>query len=131
MSFERQFNYQQQENKEIIASLIDDGSDPDAIYVMEHHISYHDKSQIDAVSQVYFKAGYEVQEIEELMLDDGARVYGFDIVIEQPLELDRINEDCRQLMLIAIEHDVQYDGWGTYFMGESDEGDFDEEEADF
>ena len=102
MSFERQFNYQKQENKDIIKSLIDDGSDPDAIYVMEHHISCHEKSCIDEVSQAYFKAGYEVQDMEELILDDGAKVYGVDVVIEQTLQLDRINADCEQLMQILI-----------------------------
>lgn len=131
MSFERQFNYQQQENKDIITSLIEDGSDPDAIYVMEHHLSCHDKLRIEAVCQAYFKAGYEVQEMEELMLDDGAKVYGFDVVIEQILQVDRINEDCKQLMQIAMEHDVQYDGWGTYFINASDEDDFDDVEEDF
>lgn len=32
----------QQETREIIDDLLNDGSDPNALYIIEHHISHHD-----------------------------------------------------------------------------------------
>ena len=75
MSFERQLNYQKQENQEIVAALIEDGSDPDALYVIEHHFSCHDFDTLEQAAIALFKKGYEVEDAEELQLDDGAKVF--------------------------------------------------------
>ncbi len=32
----------QAETREIITDLLNDGSDPDALYIIEHHIAHHD-----------------------------------------------------------------------------------------
>ena len=116
MSFERQLNYQKQENQEIVAALIEDGSDPDALYIMEHHFSCHDFDTLEQAAVALFKQGYEVEDAEELQLDDGAKVFCCDVIIEQELDVARLDEDCEKLMRLAESLSIQYDGWGTYFI---------------
>ena len=36
------FNELQEETREIITDLLNDGSDPDALYIIEHHIAHYD-----------------------------------------------------------------------------------------
>jgi regulator of RNase E activity RraB len=116
MSFESELAYQKQENEEIVASLIEDGSDPEALYVMEHHFSSPNFDTLEQAAVAFFKKGFEVDDAEEMLLDDGAKIFCCDVVIEQALDVERINADCEALMLLAQENKIQYDGWGTYFV---------------
>tara|TARA_B100001094_G_scaffold332380_1_gene404191 strand:- start:6828 stop:7208 length:381 start_codon:yes stop_codon:yes gene_type:complete len=120
MSFERQLNYQKQENQEIVAALIEDGSDPDALYIVEHHFSCHDFDLLEQAAVALFKQGYEVEDAEELQLDDGAKVFCCDVIIEQELDVARLDEDCEKLMRLAESLSIHYDGWGTYFVDMND-----------
>ena len=36
------FNELQEETREIITDLLNDGSDPGALYIIEHHIAHYD-----------------------------------------------------------------------------------------
>ena len=50
------FNELQEETREIITDLLNDGSDPDALYIIEHHIAHYDfASTFSALKEV----GYE------------------------------------------------------------------------
>ena len=60
----------QAETREIIADLLNDGSDPDALYIIEHHIAHHDFDLLEKIAVDAFKAGYEVSEAEEFEDDD-------------------------------------------------------------
>ncbi|WP_241630677.1 ribonuclease E inhibitor RraB, partial [Rosenbergiella nectarea] len=84
-----------------------------------------------------FKAGYEVTEPEELELEDGTTVMCVDIISESALKAELIDAQVVQLVAIAGKHNVDYDGWGTYFEDpdaqdedgdESDEHDIDEDD---
>ena len=74
-----------------------------------------------------FKAGFEVTDAEELMLDDGETIFCFDAVVERKLDIEKLNADADALLKIADKHDVTYDGWGTYFEPR-EEGEYEEEE---
>ena len=65
----------QAETREIIADLLNDGSDPDALYIIEHHIAHHDFDLLEKIAVDAFKAGYEVSEAEEFKDDDGKNKY--------------------------------------------------------
>ena len=54
----------QNETREIITDLLNDGSDPDALYIIEHHISHHNFDLLEKIAMEAFKAGYEVSEAE-------------------------------------------------------------------
>jgi regulator of RNase E activity RraB len=59
-----------------------------------------------------------VTDAEELILDDGETVFCFDAIVEKKLDVTVFNADSDKLIAIADKHKVDYDGWGTYFIGE-------------
>ncbi|MEI8608682.1 ribonuclease E inhibitor B [Enterovibrio norvegicus] len=127
MSYADIIEEQKAETREIIAALLDDGSDPDALYTIEHHLSADSFAELETAAVEAFKLGFEVFEAEELELEDGSTVVCFDAVMETALDAERIDEQVEKLVALAEKNKIDYDGWGTYF--ESDEED-DEEEGD-
>lgn len=110
-------------NQETIDALIEDGSEADAQYTIEHHLASNDFDKLEKAAVDAFKAGFEVSDAEELILDDGGMIFCFDAVIERKLERPALDKDVENLLVIADKHDVHYDGWGTYFMPRDDEAD--------
>ena len=43
------FNELQEETREIITDLLNDGSDPDALYIIEHHIAHYDFDTLEKI----------------------------------------------------------------------------------
>ncbi|VEI46984.1 RNase E inhibitor protein [Actinobacillus equuli] len=41
------FNELRQETDEIIENLLKDGSDPDALYIIEHHVAHRDFDKLE------------------------------------------------------------------------------------
>lgn len=99
----------------IIDELLEDGSDPDSLHTIEHHFSGDDFDTLEKAAVAAFKKGFDVTEAEEYELEDGSRILGFDVIVEQPLEDELILEDVEKLVVFAKENNVEYDGWGTYF----------------
>ena len=110
-------------NQETIEALLEDGSEADADYTIEHHFASSDFDKLEKAAVDAFKAGFEVTDAEELMLDDGGTVFCFDAIIESKLEQVQLDKDTDALLKIADKQDVQYDGWGTYFMPRGDDED--------
>lgn len=128
MSIERLLKAQQEETRDIVQSLLDDGSDPDAEYMIEHHFSSTNFDRLEKAAVDAFKLGFEVTDAEELELDDGSVILCFDAIANHALDVDLIDKACEQLINLAAKQKVDYDGWGTYFMG--DDEDFDDDEDD-
>ena len=126
----QELDQQKADTREIIDALIADGSDPDALYEIEHHFSGDRIEDVEPAMLAAFKLGYEVYEAEEMEMEDGTPVVCFDIVIEMALNEDRINEQAEQLMKLADEHNIYYDGWGTYFAGDEDDEDAEYEDEE-
>lgn len=125
MSYADIIEEQKAETREIIEALLEDGSDPDALYTIEHHLSADSFAELEGAAVEAFKMGFEVLEAEELELEDGGTVICFDAVMESALDADRIDEQVEKLVKLAEKFNIDYDGWGTYF--ESDEEDAEEE----
>lgn len=103
-------------NREIRQALIADGSDPDGLYILEHHFSAEDFAQLESAAVAAFKAGYEVTDAEQIEDEEGQTVFSFDVVTEQPLDLAVLDEECQVMLANAEKWGVYYDGWGTYFV---------------
>jgi regulator of ribonuclease activity B len=110
----------------VIDELLADGSNPDALYLIEHHISSSNFDILEKVAIDAFKLGYEATDPEEFLDQDDQTIYCFDIVSEIPLNAEVINAQIAQLIELTEQYQVNYDGWGTYFEG--DEEEYDEEE---
>ena len=127
MSIERQLKEQQQENRDIVAALMDDGSEPDAEYIIEHHFSSTNFDRLEKAAVDAFKLGFEVNDAEEMELEDGSVIFCFDAIANHKLDVDLLDKACEQLLQVAIKQKVDYDGWGTYFVGDEDD-DYDEDD---
>lgn len=73
---------QREETRLIIEELLEDGSDPDALYTIEHHLSADDFETLEKAAVEAFKLGYEVTEPEELEVEEGDTVICCDILSE-------------------------------------------------
>ena len=105
----------QEETAEIIAELMEDGSNPDAEYPIEHHFAAVDFDSLEKLAVDLYKAGFDVEDAEEVELDDGAIVFCFDATKEGSLDVERITAEIATLLPLCKKYHVDYDGWGTYF----------------
>jgi len=102
------------ETQDIVEAILEDGSNPDAVYMIEHHISCTDFDLLEKAAVACFKKGYEVTDPEELELEDGSIILAFDVVVEMNLDEQTIFEDVEKLFLLTQSFGIDYDGWGTY-----------------
>ena len=118
----------QEFTEDTIAALLEDGSDPDAQYTIEHHFYDKDFAKLEKLAVELFKLGYEVTDAEEVEFEDGGNAWVFDAIREQSLDTDSIVADAIKLEELAKKHHVEYDGWGTYFEGDEDEFELEDDE---
>ena len=102
------------ETQDIVEAILEDGSNPDAVYMIEHHLSCDNFDVLEKAAVACFKKGYEVTDPEEVELEDGSIILSFDVVIEMHLDEEAIFEDVEKLVALAQSFDIEYDGWGTY-----------------
>ncbi|MGV6988025.1 ribonuclease E inhibitor RraB [Testudinibacter sp. P80/BLE/0925] len=128
----------QRETREIIEDLFNDGSDPEALYIIEHHISHRDFDKLEKIAVDAFKAGYEVSEAEELEDESGNELFCCDIISEIELKAELIDAQQNELIPLVEKHGGAYDGWGTYFEDPNadedeygDDGEFFDDDEDF
>ena len=127
-----------QETDEIIENLLADGSDPEALYIIEHHVTHDDFDKLEKLVVDAYKLGYEISEAEEVE-EDGKVFFVCDIVSEINLNADLITAQQKELLPLIEKAGAEYEGWGTYFEdpnGEDDEyGDdgefFEDQDEDF
>ncbi|ACS98450.1 RNase E inhibitor protein [Aggregatibacter aphrophilus NJ8700] len=103
------------ETREIITDLLNDGSDPDALYIIEHHISHHNFDKLEKIAMDAFKVGYEVSEAEEFEEENGSVLFCCDIISEVELKPSIIDAQQKELLPLVEKYQGSYDGWGTYF----------------
>ncbi|WP_336803775.1 ribonuclease E inhibitor RraB [Erwinia aphidicola] len=127
MANEALLEEQREETRLIIEELLDDGSDPDALYTIEHHLSCDSFDALEKAAVEAFKLGYEVTEPEELDLEDGTKVQCCDIISESALTAELIDAQVEQLIDLVAKFNVDYDGWGTYFEDPDGEEEDDED----
>lgn len=111
------------ETREIIADLFNDGSDPEALYIIEHHIAHYDFDKLEKIAVEAFKLDYEVSEAEEFEDENGELIYCFDIISEVELKAEIIDAQQKQLLPLVEKFGGIYDGWGTYFEDPNSEED--------
>ncbi|GAA5139325.1 ribonuclease E inhibitor RraB [Thalassotalea piscium] len=101
--------------EELINALIEDGTNEEVHHTIEHHFSSPDFDLLEKAAIAAFKMGLEIEEPEEAELETGEKVFAFDIITEQPLDIDIINDETKTMFELAKINNVDYDGWGTYF----------------
>lgn len=105
----------QEFSNDIVEQLLEDGSNPEAMYVIEHHFVAQDEQQADLAQQNGFLNGWDVSDLEQAELEDGTVVFCFDVETECPLDEVIINEEVEKMVAFADSNNLEYDGWGTHF----------------
>jgi regulator of RNase E activity RraB len=105
----------QEHTEQLIAALVEDGTNEEVHHTIEHHFSSVDFDVLEKAAIAAFKMGLEIEEPEEAELENGEKVFAFDIVTEQALDFDIIFDETKKMFELAKQCKVDYDGWGTYF----------------
>ncbi|CCN35178.1 conserved hypothetical protein [Vibrio nigripulchritudo MADA3029] len=128
LSVEELLEIQKEETREIINALLEDGSEPDALYDIEHHLFAEDFDKLEKAVVEAFKMGFEVLEAEETEDEDGNKLLCCDATMESALNAEAIDEQVEKLVNLAEKYDIIYDGWGTYYEGEDAAYDIEDDE---
>lgn len=116
-----------QTTDEIIENLLADGSDPEALYIIEHHVAHHDFDKLEKLVVDAYKLGYEIAEAEEIE-ENGKLIFVCDIVSEIKLDAELITAQQKELLPLIEKAGAEYEGWGTYFEDpNSDEDEYGED----
>lgn len=130
LSVEELIAIQKEETRDIIQALLEDGSDPDALYEIEHHLFAESFESLEKAAVEAFKMGFEVLEAEETEDEDGNRLLCCDATMESALNADAIDKQVEKLVNLAEKYDIIYDGWGTFYEGEDAAYDYEEDDED-
>ncbi|CAM3158206.1 ribonuclease E inhibitor RraB [Vibrio rarus] len=118
LSVEELIAFQKEETRDIIAALLEDGSEPDALYEIEHHLFAETFEALEKAVVEAFKMGFEVLEAEETEDEDGDKLLCCDATMTCTLDPELIDQQVATLINLAEKYDIIYDGWGTYYEGE-------------
>jgi hypothetical protein len=99
----------------LISELLADGTNDEVYHTIEHHFASSDFELLEKTAIAAFKLGLEIEEPEEAELENGDKVFAFDIVTEQMLDMEVIKTETKTMFELAKKCKVDYDGWGTYF----------------
>ncbi len=130
LSVEDLIEIQKEDTRDIIQSLLEDGSDPEALYEIEHHLFSEDFDKLEKVVVEAFKMGFDVLEAEETEDEDGNKLLCCDATMSCALNAELIDAQVEKLVNLAEKYDIIYDGWGTYYEGEDALYPDDEEDED-
>lgn len=100
---------------DIVEQLLEDGSNTEAMYGVEHHFVAFTPEEADEALQQAFLKGWDVSELEQGETEDGELVYCFDVETECPLDEVIIGEEVQSMVEFAEQNKLEYDGWGTHF----------------
>lgn len=118
LSVDELIEIQKEETRDIIQSLLEDGSDPDTLYEIEHHLFAEDFASLEKAVIEAFKMSFDVQDAEEVEDEDGNTLLCCDAIMQSALNAEQIDSQVEKLVNLAEKHDIIYDGWGTYYEGE-------------
>jgi regulator of RNase E activity RraB len=99
----------------LVNALIEDGTNEEVHHTIEHHFSSENFELLEQAAIEAFNQGLEMEEPEEAELENGNKVFAFDIITEQPLDEEIIFNETKVMFALAKKCKVEYDGWGTYF----------------
>jgi len=99
----------------LVGELLSDGTNDEVYHTIEHHFASENFELLEKAAIAAFKLGLEIEEPEEAELENGDKVFAFDIVTEQMLNAELLRKETKAMFELAQKCEVDYDGWGTYF----------------
>ncbi|EAQ31012.1 MULTISPECIES: ribonuclease E inhibitor RraB [Idiomarina] len=114
-----------EQSNETIDAMLEDGVDPSEYYLIEHHLASQDFTKLEKAAVEMVKEGYHVDDADEFEDEQGERWFAFAASTESTLDRDVLSRQIREILVVAEECEVEYDGWGTFL--DEDEEDFEDE----
>ncbi|MBL4941832.1 MAG: ribonuclease E inhibitor RraB [Colwellia sp.] len=99
----------------LVNELLEDGTNDEVYHTIEHHFASENFELLEKAAITAFKLGLEIEDPEEAELENGVKVFAFDIVTEQMLNVELLRDETKKMFALAQQCKVDYDGWGTYF----------------
>ncbi|MDO6507673.1 ribonuclease E inhibitor RraB [Colwellia sp. 4_MG-2023] len=99
----------------LVGELLSDGTNEEVYHTIEHHFASENFDLLEKAAIAAFKLGLEIEEPEEAELENGDKVFAFDVVTEQMLNAELLRKETKAMFELAQKCNVDYDGWGTYF----------------
>jgi len=99
----------------LVNELLEDGTNEEVYHTIEHHFASENFDLLEKAAITAFKLGLEIEDPEEAELENGDKVFAFDIITEQMLNTKLLREEIKSMYELAKKCKVDYDGWGTYF----------------
>lgn len=112
---EDELQHWSEHTKNLVEELLSDGTNDEVYHTIEHHFASSDFDLLEKAAIAAFKLGFEIEDPEEAELETGEKVFAFDIVTEQMLDIDIMLKETKSMFELAQKCKVDYDGWGTYF----------------
>jgi len=126
LSVDELIDIQKEDTRDIIQSLLEDGSEPDVLYEIEHHLFAENFENLEKAVIEAFKMGFDVQDAEEVEDEDGHLLLCCDAIMQSALDAEQIDAQVEKLVQLAEKYDIIYDGWGTYYAHPYDSEEDDE-----
>ena len=101
--------------EQLVTELLEDGTNDEVYHTIEHHFASEDFDLLEKAAITAFKLGLEIEEPEEAETESGEKVFAFDIVTEQMLNIQVLQAEAKKMFELAKSCNIDYDGWGTYF----------------
>ena len=99
----------------LVNELLEDGTNDEVYHTIEHHFASENFDLLEKAAISAFKLGLEIEDPEEAELENGDKVFAFDIITEQMLNAELLRAETKTMYELAKKCKVDYDGWGTYF----------------
>jgi regulator of RNase E activity RraB len=99
----------------LVNELLEDGTNEEVYHTIEHHFASENFDLLEKAAISAFKLGLEIEDPEEAELENGDKIFAFDIITEQMLNAELLREETKEMYELAKKCKVDYDGWGTYF----------------
>lgn len=115
-----------EQSEQTINALISDGAEPDALYEIEHHLAATDFTKLEKAAVELVKVGYHVDDADEFDDEQGKRWFAFVAATDAELDTQVLTRQVSEIVAVADECGVEYDGWGTML----DDDELDEEYDD-
>lgn len=110
-----------EQSQQTIDALLDDGADPKLLYEIDHHLASQDFTKLEKAAVELVKEGYHVDDADEFEDDTGERWFAFAASTDAKLDTDVLARQVREVVNVADECGVEYDGWGTYLDDDEEE----------
>ena len=81
----------------LVNELLEDGTNEEVYHTIEHHFASDNFDLLEKAAITAFKLGLEIEDPEEAELENGDKVFAFDIITEQMLSAELLRAETKKM----------------------------------